>query len=114
MRRNAVRKVLDLVPAVAGFEWHDQVHAFAAGGLDQRFDPERVEQISGPRRSRHDHRPRQSGIRIQIEDHRIGSLDVRNLRTPDVELKCIDLRQTDKCLRRIGDEVGVASTAVID
>ena len=40
MRRNALRKILDLVPAVTALERHDNVHPFATGGLDQRSEPE--------------------------------------------------------------------------
>ena len=68
LRGHALRKILDRIPAVAALQRHDDVHPFAAGGLDQRCEAQLVEECPHKSRPLHHCRPGQGGVRIEIED----------------------------------------------
>src|SRR6476646_5852203 len=92
---------------------HD-MQSFAAGGLDETHEAEIIQKRVRGARSFDDVAPRDAGVRIEIDDERVRSLDRRHSRHPCVQLDRSHLRKTDESFYRIRKNVGIESSAVAD
>ena len=75
MRRNVLGEALHLVPAVAAFQRYNDMQTFPARRLHEGVEAELIEQRARQLRRRHDLRPRQLRIRVEVEHHRVGALE---------------------------------------
>src|SRR4029078_8123343 len=87
------RKSFGLVPIDACAYRHDHMQALSTGGLEETGEAEIGEEGSQQSDAVDDLRPQDTFTRIEIEDQAIGPLELRQARSPRMQLDQPPLQQ---------------------
>src|SRR5438445_4786373 len=109
-------RVLDVLGQTAGIgealvrgraraQRHDDVQPFAAGGLQEALEPDRLWTLADQARCVGDAAPLDAGAGVEIEHDAVRSLQVLHDRMPRVDFEYSDLDEADQCRERIDDEI---------
>ncbi|MNZ88764.1 hypothetical protein D3C78_1076620 [compost metagenome] len=69
-------EILHLLPLVPSFQWHQDVHALAAAGLEEARQPQLIEQGEGQAGGLDHPRPGQGRVWIEVENEAVGALQI--------------------------------------
>src|SRR5271166_7136713 len=92
-------ELLDRGPIELRLNGDDDVHALAASGLEETFEPHRLELPADFGGAVGEGPPGDRGIGIEIEDDEVGALEVAVLRTPGMNFEHSHLGQSGERLR---------------
>src|SRR6185437_10521069 len=95
----------NLVPFVARGERHHDVQSLAAARLHERLEAEVGEAFAYEVGGGHHVAPGDGGIRVEVEHHAIGLVEVAHGRAPHVQLDHAALHEADHRPRAVGDRV---------
>src|SRR5215210_3423573 len=101
LRGNLARELEHRVPIVLGLERHDNVQSLATSGLDPALEIPRLQDSAQSSSGRHDVPPCDAFAGIDVEDHAIRALHIRDLSVPRVQLDDACLNQGDERRARI-------------
>ncbi len=80
----------------AAVERNEDVEALAAGGLRERLEPERGEQLADEQRHLDRLPPRHLGRRVEVEEHEVGPVGPVDPRVPRVHVDAAHVRHPEQ------------------